>query len=155
MSGAGVVVMWARIAVAGGFLVAWSALAVAQTSPAWPQPVRAQPAATAPGAGSVGVVQSAQDGTPLLVDGPVTDVRVEESWTLVTMNGSPQSPCPSTQYVYERERPKWIAATGRLQVAMREGARVRVSFNCRNGYQRINAIQFLSPPPVVAVTRRR
>lgn len=145
--------MWARIAVAGGVLVAWSAVAVAQTSAAWPQPVWLEPAAPAPA--SAGVVQSAQDGTPLLVDSPVTDVRVEESWTLVTMNGSPQSPCPSTQYVYERERPKWIAATGRLQVAMREGARVRVSFNCRNGYQRINAIQFLSPPPVASVTRRR
>jgi len=90
-----------------------------------------------------------------LVDSGVSDVRLGEGMTVVTMNAAPQSACPSNAYVYERDRPKWLVQTGRLMQAMKEGARLRVSFSCRDGLQSINAIQFLSPPRSVAQTLPR
>lgn len=90
--------------------------------------------------------------TRFFVDTGVSDVRVEGELTVATLNRSPRSPCPSNQYVYERERPKWLLETGRLMQAMREGATVRISFTCRNGYQSINAIQFIPAPRAVATT---
>ena len=33
------------------------------------------------------------------------------------MGQSPESRCPSNEYVFERERPKWLFETGRLLVA--------------------------------------
>ncbi len=86
------------------------------------------------------------DTRRVFVDTGVSDVRVNDDLTVVTMNQSPMSPCPSNQYVYERERPKWLFETGRLMVAMEEGATVRISFSCISGLQSINAVQFLSPP---------
>ncbi len=83
----------------------------------------------------------------IFLDTAVVDVRVGGTATVVTMGRSPQSPCPSDQYVYERGRPRWLAETGRMMQAMKERATVRVSFSCNAGYQSINALQFLTPPP--------
>lgn len=94
----------------------------------------------------------------LFIDTGVSDVRVSDQLTVATMNQSPESTCPSNQYIYERDRPKWLFQTGRLLQALREGATVRVSFSCLNGLQSINAMQFLSPPtgrPVAALPRRQ
>jgi hypothetical protein len=82
----------------------------------------------------------------ILVDTRVSDVRVGDEVTVATMTQSMQSACPSNEYVFERNRPKWLFQTGRLLQAMKEGAVVRISFTCLQGYQSINAIQFLSPP---------
>ncbi|MEM7695885.1 MAG: hypothetical protein AAF318_15655 [Pseudomonadota bacterium] len=93
----------------------------------------------------------------VFLDTGVSDVRVNELLTVATMNQSPESDCPSNQYIYERDRPKWLFQTGRLLQAVREGATVRISFSCMNGVQSINAMQFLSPPgaqPVASLPRR-
>lgn len=89
----------------------------------------------------------------VFVDTGVSDVRVNETYTVATMNRSPQSVCASNQYVFERDRPKWLMASGRLLQAMKEGATVRISFTCRNGMQSVNAVQFLSPPPPTRFSR--
>jgi len=87
------------------------------------------------------------------VDTGVSDVRLGDGYTVATMNRSPESSCPSNQYIYERDRAKWQTSTGRLVQAMKEGATVRISFTCRNGLQSINAIQFLTPPPPTRFSR--
>lgn len=83
----------------------------------------------------------------IFLDTAIVDVRVGGTATVVTMGRSPRSPCPSDQYVYERGRPRWLAETGRMMQAMKERATVRISFSCNAGYQSINALQFLTPPP--------
>jgi hypothetical protein len=84
------------------------------------------------------------DTSRVFLDTRVTDVRVGRDLTVATLARSPQSACPSSQYVYERSRPKWLFETGRLLLAMKEGALVRISFRCVRGLQSINAMQFLS-----------
>jgi len=129
------------------------------------QPVRAQvvqvpaqnpnnppPAAvvvTEPGTRDVDIAPAdpaSADVRRVFVDTGVSDVRLDSRQTIATMNQSPISPCASNQYVYERDRPKWQYQTGRLMIAMKEGATVRISFSCVDGLQSINAVQFLSPP---------
>ena len=131
-----------------------------------PQPVAQspQPAAGAAGgqanagpAGGQATTSAATSPPPLssigttrfFIDTGVSDVRVDDTFSVATLNRSPLSPCPSNQYVYERNRPKWLLETGRLMEAMREGATVRISFTCREGLQSINAIQFIAAPAVV------
>lgn len=105
----------------------------------------AGPAATEPGPNSI-------DPRRFFVDTAVRDVRVSEDATIATMDALPASDCTGTIYRYERDRPKWLFQTGRLMQAQKEGARVRVSFNCLGGARRINAIQFLTPPPAAPAT---
>ncbi|MEM8662525.1 MAG: hypothetical protein AAGF49_00195 [Pseudomonadota bacterium] len=92
----------------------------------------------------------------LVIDTGVSNVQVSDLLTVAVMNQSAGSACPSNEYVFERDRPKWLFQTGRLIQAMKEGATVRVSFTCIEGRQSINALQFLSPPgaPAVAMPRR-
>lgn len=85
------------------------------------------------------------------VDTIVGEVAVDEMMTVAQMAPLPESPCRSQAYVYGRERPKWLYQTGRLLQAMREGAPIRVSFSCVEGFQSINAVQFLAPPTGEAV----
>lgn len=87
-----------------------------------------------------------QDVERVYVDTEVAEVYIAEDRTVAIMNQSPDSRCPSDEYVFERERPKWLAETGRLLVAQEQDATIRVSFSCYGGVQSINAIQFLSPP---------
>lgn len=145
------------VAVCVGALPVLSEEARAQSGAAWPQPVPQQrsyaPAPSGadqsePANARLGAAEAAATGEQsVTVDTRVGDVRVNDAWTVATMSTSPRSQCPSDRYVYERERPKWATETGRLMLAMQQGATVRISFTCRNGYQAINAIQFLSPPP--------
>lgn len=125
-------------------------LMVEEVPPATPtQPAPAPAVVTVPGT----VAEDVPPGEPesadlqrVFVDTGVSNVRVSDVLTVAIMNQSPQSNCPSNEYIYERERPKWLFQTGRLMQAMKEGATVRVSFTCINGFQSINALQFLSPP---------
>ncbi|MEM8551272.1 MAG: hypothetical protein AAGF45_02760 [Pseudomonadota bacterium] len=119
------------------------------------QPTPAPAVVTAPGTET----QDVPPGDPetanierIFVDTGVSNVRVSDVLTVATMNRSPLSNCPSNEYIYERDRPKWLFQTGRLLQAMKEGATVRISFSCINGFQSINAMQFLSAPGV-AVAR--
>ncbi|MEM6762075.1 MAG: hypothetical protein AAF615_04290 [Pseudomonadota bacterium] len=120
--------------------------------PAATQPGERPPApaiVTAPGTRSEDVAPGDPESANIervFVDTGVSDVRVSDVLTVATMNRSPLSACPSNEYVYERDRPKWLFQTGRLLQALKEGATVRVSFTCQNGLQSINAMQFLSPP---------
>lgn len=98
------------------------------------------------------VVETSDTGRAFL-DGQVAEVYVDNVKTVAIMAQAPQSECPSNEYVYERERPKWLYQTGRLLVAQEEGAQIRISFTCYSGLQSINAIQFLSPPPGPVLTR--
>ncbi|RAI00533.1 hypothetical protein DLJ53_14810 [Acuticoccus sediminis] len=86
-----------------------------------------------------------RDTGRIFLDGRVAEVYVDNVKTIAVMPEAPQSNCPSTEYVYERDRPKWLYETGRLLVAAEEGADIRISFTCYGGLQSINAIQFLSP----------
>ncbi|UOM34642.1 hypothetical protein [Acuticoccus sp. I52.16.1] len=86
-----------------------------------------------------------RDTGRIFLDGQVAEVYVDNFKTIAIMAQAPQSACPSNEYVYERDRPKWLFETGRLLVAAEEGADIRVSFTCYSGLQSINAIQFLSP----------
>lgn len=86
------------------------------------------------------------DRLRVFIDTTVAAVAVDQDVTVAQMAVSPDSSCPSQAYVYGRERPKWLYQTGRLMQAMREGAAIRVSFTCIDGFQSINAIQFLTPP---------
>lgn len=86
-----------------------------------------------------------RDTGRIFLDGRVSDVYVDNFKTIVIMAQAPQSNCPSNQYVYERDRPKWLYETGRLLVAAEEQADIRISFTCYSGLQSINALQFLSP----------
>lgn len=97
-------------------------------------------------------VQTTDTGRAFL-DGQVAEVYVDNVKTVAVMAQATQSQCPSNEYVYERERPKWLYQTGRLLVAQEEGAQIRISFTCYSGLQSINAIQFLSPPPGPLVMR--
>lgn len=122
-----------------------------------PLPVDVPPTVATPGTPAGGDAEPAQtaslDFQRVFIDTGVSDVRVGDTFTVATLNRSPQSGCASNQYIYERDRSKWQVETGRLLVAMKEGATVRISFTCRGGYQSINAIQFLSPPPAAVATR--
>lgn len=110
----------------------------------------AAPAVAATAAQSNAPVDPATSNTErVFVDTRVTDVRVGDELTVATMSQSPLSTCASNDYVFERNRAKWLFQTGRLLQAMREGAVVRISFTCLQGYQSINAIQFLSPATTV------
>ncbi|WMS42061.1 hypothetical protein RDV64_18615 [Acuticoccus sp. MNP-M23] len=120
---------------------------VVQVAPG--QPASAAVVVTEPGIRAVDVAPSdpaSNDARRIFIDTGVSDVRVNDLLTQVTMNRSELSPCPSNDYIYERARPKWLYQTGRLMVAMEEGATVRVSFSCIEGLQSINAVQFLSLP---------
>ncbi len=81
----------------------------------------------------------------IFLDGRVAEVYVDDVKTIAVMPQAQQSACPSNEYVYERDRPKWLYETGRLLVAAEEGAEIRISFTCYSGLQSINAIQFLTP----------
>ncbi|MBJ3777988.1 hypothetical protein [Acuticoccus mangrovi] len=81
------------------------------------------------------------------VDTQVSDVFVDGDVTVALLEQSPLSSCPSNEYVYERSRPKWLYETGRLMVAQKQAAVIRVSVTCKDGNQVVNAVQFLSPPP--------
>lgn len=106
------------------------------------------------------LAQSASDTVPtqpetanvgrIFLDTLVTDVLVDDVMTVAVLDASPRSPCASNAYTYLRDRPKWLYETGRLLQALREPARIRVSFSCVEGRQEINAIQFLSPPRQLA-----
>lgn len=97
-----------------------------------------------PGEGAPAVPWTDKAGR-FFVDARVEDVRIDAAATVVTMALSPASGCPSSRYVYERDRPRWAAQTGRMVQAMRERALLRVSFGCHGGNQSINAVQFLAP----------
>ena len=86
-----------------------------------------------------------RDTGRIFLDGRVSEVYIDNLKTIAVMPQAPQSNCPSDQYVYERDRPKWMFETGRLLVAAEEQADIRISFTCYSGQQSINAIQFLSP----------
>lgn len=90
------------------------------------------------------------DTTRFYIDTFVTDVLADDQMSVAIMDISPRSACPSNQYLFLRDEPSWLYTTGRLLLAMREADRIRVSFSCRDGYQVINAIQFLTPPRVVS-----
>ncbi|WP_420392829.1 hypothetical protein [Acuticoccus sp.] len=87
-----------------------------------------------------------RDARRVFVDTEVAQVMVDDERTIAILAPSPASPCPSDEYVIERDAPKWLFETGRLLVAQEQAAIVRVSFSCAGGLQTINAIQFLSPP---------
>lgn len=91
------------------------------------------------------VEPGSREGERIVVDTRVADVRVNEDLTLAVLDTTSRSPCPSNDYVYLRQRPKWLFQTGRLLQAMRERAEIRVSFSCIAGFQHINAIRFLTP----------
>lgn len=80
------------------------------------------------------------------VDTFVTDVQVNDALTIAVMEEAANSPCPSNEFIFSRDRPKWLYQTGRLLQAMREPAAIRVSASCVDGLQSINAIQFLPQP---------
>ena len=130
------------VAIGLGLLPGASALAMSVPVPAEGPPANAD---------------TQKDGR-IFIDTPVGDVRVGRTATVATLRRSAASPCGSQRYLYERDRPRWQAETGRLMVAMKEKAIVRVSFSCRDGYQSINAIQFLTSAPAgprLAETPRR
>lgn len=92
------------------------------------------------------------DQLRFFVDTIVGEVAVDGTMTVAQMAQLPESPCRSQAYVYGRERPKWLYQTGRLLQAMRERAPIRVSFSCVDGFQSINALQFLAPPGETVVS---
>ncbi len=98
---------------------------------------------------------ASDDASRFFVDTPVTDIIIDETMTVAILNPLDASPCASDQYVFERERPKWLNTTGRLLQAQKENALMRISFSCISGYQSINAIQFLSPPAGLITTEPR
>ncbi|MEM0906188.1 MAG: hypothetical protein AAGJ94_02410 [Pseudomonadota bacterium] len=115
------------------------------TRPAGTVPLASRPPASRSVIGSQGAgAERRSPSARQLVESQVSDVRVTEGYTVATLNRASQSQCPSNFYIYERQRPKWAAQTGRLMQAMRDGVSVRVSFTCRDGAQSINALQFLS-----------
>lgn len=112
-----------------------SLLTLALSVPAFAQSENVPPAAV-----------ETEDIERVFIDTQVADVYIDIEKTVAIMGQSPESRCPSNEYVFERERPKWLFETGRLLVAQEEAATIRVSFTCFGGFQSINAIQFLSPP---------
>lgn len=107
------------------------------------------------------VLQAAAPGDAdldrITVDTRVSDVRVSDDFTMAVLNMTSVSPCASNNYFYPRLEPKWLFETGRLLQAMREQALVRISFSCLEGFQYINALQFLEPlvDPVELTTPTR
>ncbi|WP_108659473.1 hypothetical protein [Acuticoccus kandeliae] len=91
------------------------------------------------------------DTERFFVDARVVDVAVDQTATIAVLDQVAASACPSNNYLFPRDEPKWFYQTGRLLQAEKEGALIRLSISCRDGEQAINAIQFLSPPnPQVA-----
>ena len=119
----------------------WAAMAVAVVLGAGAAGAEPLPV---PGEGAPAVPWTGKEGR-FFVDARIEDVRIDGAATVVTMALPPNSGCPSSRYVYERDRPRWAAQTGRMVQAMRERALVRVSFGCHGGNQSINAVQFLGP----------